>query len=692
MITFRCFTALFFTTILFFQSVFAQEVPPRPIEWGEISKADLEMKSFPEDTNASAVILCDYGESTVDNNINLKFYRHVRIKILNQKGFDWGTHSFVINEDRERGEYFDEIEGVTYVLKEDGEVEEIEFDDDDVFKEELGNEYVRYKFTMPGLKPGCVIEFQYTITSQSLWRVRDWSFQHSEPVLWSEYRLLHPVALGYTSVWSGYERFAVSESEQVKILMINPPMLYGSNPILHNFQRWALKNAPALRDEPFITTIDDYNTKVDIQFSGYADDIGIKRVLDTWETTVQELWDSGEIGGRIEVTSKIKETVTKITAGLQSAEEKARAIYTWVSSSIVWTGKNAIDADQEVDDVLESKKGDNAEITYTLISMLAAANIPAQPVILSTRDHGKLQELYPILNQFNYVLAKVTIGSKSMFIDATNPLRAMHQLPSKVLNVRGVVLQPKKVEWVTIGSPAKSSTTALATVRLGEDGSLSGTIEGIFKEYTNAGIRSSLKESNLTEVAKKYFETDASGLQVDSAFASVSDTVSIPVKMTAHVSAAEFAQSGGEMIYLNPHIVSRWKDNPFKSNIRKFPVDYNYPREYSSIISIALPDSFEVKEGLKDKTITLADGSVKYRRFSALHGERIQLTTKFEILSQVVGADYYQQLRELYASMIGAESEQIVLQRKVPAAPAPAATEPPKEESKKPASKKTKKS
>ncbi len=35
---------------------------PKPMKWGEVPRADLEMQEFPDDTNAAAVILGDYGE------------------------------------------------------------------------------------------------------------------------------------------------------------------------------------------------------------------------------------------------------------------------------------------------------------------------------------------------------------------------------------------------------------------------------------------------------------------------------------------------------------------------------------------------------------------------------------------------------------------------------------------------------
>ena len=156
-----------------------------PIQWSEIPRADLEIKSFPQDTNASAVILCDYGESFFNNDLNIVFNRHQRVKILTTKGYEWGTYSIIIYSEKDL-ESINNIEGITYSLDDNGEVVKKELDRDEIFKEEADDKHTRYRFTLPGLKPGCIIDVRYTIETKSLWFIRDWVFQHDEPVRWSD--------------------------------------------------------------------------------------------------------------------------------------------------------------------------------------------------------------------------------------------------------------------------------------------------------------------------------------------------------------------------------------------------------------------------------------------------------------------------------------------------------------------------
>ncbi|HTR82188.1 MAG TPA: DUF3857 domain-containing protein, partial [Bacteroidota bacterium] len=160
-----------------------------PMEWGVIPKVDLEMKSYDPDPDAAAVILCDYGESSFNDDLNLVFKKHMRIKILTAKGYDWGTQSIVIHSSTPK-EFIRDIEGVTYWLGENGEVEKKELESSDIFTENIDANRTQYRFTLPALKPGCIVEFRYSISTDNWALVHDWEFQYSEPVFWSEYRLV----------------------------------------------------------------------------------------------------------------------------------------------------------------------------------------------------------------------------------------------------------------------------------------------------------------------------------------------------------------------------------------------------------------------------------------------------------------------------------------------------------------------
>ena len=104
------------------------------MEWGEVPLADLQMTSYPADTNATAVILFDYGEAAFDANYEMEFSRHTRIKILTKAGFDRGT--CVLNYYAGKyGEKISHIKGLTTTLGPDGKPTQTEMDSKEIFEE-----------------------------------------------------------------------------------------------------------------------------------------------------------------------------------------------------------------------------------------------------------------------------------------------------------------------------------------------------------------------------------------------------------------------------------------------------------------------------------------------------------------------------------------------------------------------------
>ncbi|HVO74115.1 MAG TPA: transglutaminase domain-containing protein [Ignavibacteriaceae bacterium] len=636
-----------------------------PIEWGQIPIEDLMMTSYPYDTNATAVILCDYGETSFNDKADLEYHRHLRVKILSPAGYEWATHSVVLYT-KKGIEWISDIEGITYSLDEKNEVIKTELDEDDIFEEKVDDDRTRYKFTLPALKPGCVIELRYKIESSSLWAVKDWDFQYDQPVVWSEYRITYPYCTAYACVSRGYETWAVNETEEVTQLFGGEATAYfGQGLVKCTRHRWAVKNAPALRDEPYITTIDDYINKVEIQLAGYIfPQTGKREVLSTWKSLIDELLDSKNFYDKIDDGSEIEELAAGITKNSASPEDKLKSIYNWVIKSIVWNREEWVYAEQDVDDVLESKKGNNAEITFLLISLLRQAGIAAEPVILSTRENGGIQSLYPIISQFNYVVAQAKIGSRIYYLDATNPMRPSDLMPFKILNVRGLVIKKGEPEWITI-SPAKGNLRkTLMSVNINEQGLLNAGIEEVYSDYYALDVRSDFNDRQEVDIIKEQYDSEANGLIIDSVSIANKDSIYSPLQVKSRISSENYCTKSGDIIYFNPILIHRMKENPFKSAKRNFPIDYGYPSSYSIIENITIPENYEIKETLGDKNFKLSPNIGSYTRQIKTEGNQISITYNFEIRQSVINSKFYEQLKAFYARIAASQGEQFVFIRK----------------------------
>ena len=647
--------------LIFLQPSFGQDPP---IKWGEIPREDLEMKSFPRDPNASVLVLCDYGESSFNDDFDVVFKRHLRVKILTKKGYDWGTFSFQLANgkisERMRG-----IEGATYSLDGQGAVVKNELSDKDIYKEDLDNKRKICRFTLPALKQGCVFEVRYQTITNSIYYLPDWHFQKSEPVRWSEYRIRAPKNISYAFMTMGYEPYTVKDLTLASQSFSGyAGTILGKGPSSCNQMRWVTQNLPALRDEPYITTLDDYANRIMVQLAEYT--FGQPHPLDvlkTWDALLQELLESNNFGGRVDVTRRVRKLTEEVTAGLTSPEAKLRAIFKWVSSSIVWTGENRIFSSKDINDVIDAKKGSNAETVFLILSMLKSTGIDGNPVILSTRSNGMIQDLYPMMDQFDYVLAKVDMGSRSYFVDATDPDRPLDLLPSKVLNVKGLVVKEGSPEWVTIACAKSDVLRSYATLSVHNDGYVSAALVDSMIDYGAYRERQDLTDKNDVDVIKESFETETLGLTVDSTHIDGKDSINDPLVYKAWVSSPMYAQGNGEYVYINPQILHRTTTNPFKREDRRFPVDFSFKRSFDYTVMLTAPDSFEVKETIPEKSLSVGSDLVTYKRSVMRNLRTMLVRTQYRVNETTIGAKYYKELKEMFAKIITAEQEQCVLGR-----------------------------
>ncbi|MCB9218536.1 MAG: DUF3857 domain-containing protein [Ignavibacteriales bacterium] len=662
---FKLFIYLSFQIISFTQ-LLSQTIPQPPIEWGEINIDELRMTSYPLDVDAEAIFLCDYGESRLDDDFKIQFTRHLRIKIYNKNGFDWGTFTIYLYT-KDNTEFIDDLEAVTYNLNSEGDIIEKELDEDDIFEEEVSENYDKITFTMPGLEPGCIVEVKYTILIDNIYRIKDWEFQHEIPIRWSEYRTLFPSNLAYAGVSMGYENFVIKETTQMKVFHFGKTQaIIGSGNPNCNLTRWAVENAPAVKDAPYVSNLEDYKNRVELQLSGYAFPRNKKTdILGSWEKVVEELIDSKSFYEKIDDDSDVEELEKKITYGLINKKDKMLAIYNWVKNSIVWDKYERVFSELDPDEVIELKKGNSSEITFLLLSLLKSAGINGYPVILSTRSNGEIQTLYPIVNQFNYVLANVEIDSETYFLDATDPLRAYDLLPSDVIGVRGLVINPnnKKTEWITLSSNKHNITNTQIYVKLDETGTINGSFKEDFSDYRSLNYRNELQNESELEFIKEFYDTEENNYIIDSILIPTKDSIELPLRIETYFSAPEYAQINDDYLYINPLMIHRRESNPFKLKQRNFPVDYGYKRSYNSVISLYIPTNYEVDEEFKNKELRL-DNDLKFKRIISVEDNFIQLLYRLDIKTTLISPNKYQKLREFYSQMIDLQSEQLVLRKK----------------------------
>lgn len=668
---------LLLSTLVLVTSTAAWSQKP-PIKFGDIPMEDMEMTVYQKDSSAEAVILADYGQSslvyTQINGFSLKFERHLRIKILTKDGLDYANILIPLYHNDGRSEKLGKLKAATYNL-ESQKVIETKMKAENVFKEKRDENIYIARATLPNARVGSVLDISYEVESDFLFNFQDWEFQGLIPKRWSEYRAVIPEYFGYDKYMQGYVSLDINEHEQAPAsIVINTSersghyttqTTYSNDKVeyIENRFRWVAKDVQAFKPEPFMTTSSDYISRMNFElaFTKFPNQ-GIKTYMGSWGDINRQFWSSSEFGGEVTGNSFLKGIVDKLIDGIPEPEKKINAIANFVKENVSWDGDQRKFTTKSLRKVLEEKKGNSAEINLLLISMLDKADIKANPVLISTRDHGFVREQVPISSQFNYVICLATMGDKKVLIDATEKLLSVGVLPERCLNGRGLVIDEKEYSWADLQINPKSRHSSNADLVLSEDGIFSGKLQ-----VERSGLEA-------LEGRKQYLSRSEDECVADFVrgrpwtissreILNIKD-IQLPLKEVYKLDIAEAVDVTGDVMYFKPIIFDRIEANPFKSEKRDYPVDYGSSFDRIYMCRIALPSRFFVDELPKPKVINLPSNAGKYTYSVTMSGNVVNVISNLQVNKSLFTQEEYPNLREFFNQILAKQAEQIVLKKK----------------------------
>ncbi len=626
-----------------------------PIRWGRLSPAEIAMTEVPGDPDATAIVLGDVGEDqldpTRDGTVRYTRRRHRRVKVLSEAGYSEGEFSFRYSGDSK----VHRVRAHTLLPQPDGDVRAVEVGRDAIFREEVRDGVQEIRFTMPALAPGAIFEIEYTYESDNYVALPAWYFQSSHPTVVSEYRVTAPAALEYVALTQGDVAAETRKTGR----------LYGDAAEL----TWRARDVPALREEPYTTTFEDYTTRVELQLSRIVVPGQFPQsVLTSWPEVAEALDKNPRFGGRV-ATSRLRRAQVEGLTGTR--DEKMKAVYDMIRTGYASAGGGGIFAERDLNDVVETKSGTDAERTLLLAALLEDLDVPVHVAVLSTRSNGRPVQLYPIVSQFNraMVIAQKEDGGW-VTLDPTDRNRPFGVLPVESLNDLAWITSRSEPRWVNVPPATGTSTTSYVTGVLGDDGALSGSLQlrlsgydaerardRMLAEAADAPAQAAANAETLAEAA----DADDGVTILDVAVTDLDD-VDAPLAMSATFEAGAGERIGDEL-YVTPFVLMQLDENPFERPTRAFPVDFAYPFSRTYIASLALPEGYVPAEAVPPLKLTIPSRAVSYTRILGIEDGTLTVRAVLSVNQAQVDPSEYPALRRLYQEIVAAEAEAVVLVR-----------------------------
>lgn len=647
--------------------------------FGKVSKEELLQKEHPTDPSANAAVLYREVKTEFQYNQDSGWYMVTdyfeRVKIYNKEGFDWANAEINLY----KGEGEDKLLGLrgnTYYLDENGKVQDEKLRKDGIFEEETSKYLTQTKITMPAVREGAVIEYKYTINSPFIFNIDEFRFQETIPIEKVNMVFKTPEYFIYKTHQRGWvpykvDKFTRERSMSFRQLEPMDTRTFGKS-IRETITREIkfkedtytvdLENVPALKEEAFVGNLNNYTTALQFEMS-YIDFPGspLKTYATNWEDVSKSIYRVDLFGAELERKNYFEKDLNNILQGVSSSEEKIGRIFSFVLNKMTWNGYNGYYTNEGVRDAYKKGSGNAADINLMLVAMLRHANLEANPVLVSTKSHGI--PLFPTRNGFNYVIAGVQLPQGILLLDATNKDAEIGVLKSSIQNWKGrVVKKDGTSSWVSLSSiiPAVKSTMIAAEIT--PDLMLTGKNQSRFTGNYAFKYRSDFKSLN-EDAQRKKIEKDLTPAELANLEFENLASPGAPVSLKYDFEAMDLVEDVAGKLYFSPMVFLATEETPFKTETRLYPIDFGYPIKDRYIVTISLPEGYNVESLPENVVYNLGENQGTYRYLISQAGNKLQLSVEFAINQSYIAAEDYGNLKKFFELLIAKENEKVVLSK-----------------------------
>ncbi len=642
---------LLFLLPFFYSSnnAFSQTIDSIP-EFGKIDKAELQMNECDFDKNAEALILFDV-EDVVGKLYPYSAYseieRHIRIKIFKNKGLDEANIKIPYLRGQE-GDHINITDAQTYNLDGSGNIIISKLDRKTIVDKEVNKKNSEKIFTFPDVRTGSVIEYTYKITGSISTGLRNWYFQTSIPVKFSRYKVNFPNEIEIVCrphCTLHYDEFRSTERDnKIKV--------------------FTMINVPALRDEPYMTCEDDYTQRVDPDIIAYTLNGHRTSLTETWASVVDMLMSDDDFGQQltknIPRTNDLEDSLRAVTDSIK----KMNIIYRYVRDNMHWNGRSNIWALDGVKTAWKNKKGTSGEINLILVNLLKGAGLEAYPVLVSSRNNGRINFSSPEWSQFNAVMALVVIHHHNYVLDATDKYNSPRLIPWEVNYSEGLVIEKFdtfKWGWRTLWDESDMfKDLVLIQGNIDDQGVMAGEATINSYDYSRVERMEEMKDGK-EKFVEKYFSSKNASVHVDSSLIKNESVDTLPLCQKVWFNAK--LSSSGKYKYFTTNLFTGLEENPFTADRRFSDIFFGANKNITIAETFLIPDGYAFDELPKNIKMIMPDTSIVFTRLIEAQNDLLNMRITLEFRKPVFTASEYEPFREFYKKLFGMLNEQIVIKK-----------------------------
>lgn len=615
----------------------------------------LILSSYPKDKDAGAIVVYDIGQSDFfdsDRGFYTKFTRTFRVKFFNDSELDFAEINIPLYENENEAELIKEFKATVYNM-ENGMILVSQTSKNELLKETYNKKVHNYKVAVAGVKAGSVMDVEYTIESPFFFNLQDWQFQYKIPVIYSEYVAKMVPFYTYSYIIKGTSKLDELSSTVETGLSNN----LGNLSYQKTIYKFVKTNIPAFYDDPYITSENDYLISLDFQLSEINHTDGYKeKVMTTWPELNKGLLKDESFGIYLAKCGKLAKSIIETnnfpkTDKLSYVEQ----LVDFVKTNYDWDQFKGYMANCKPNNFIQVKKGNATAMNLFLTALLREAGFSADPVLISTRDNGKVYPKYPFLHYFNYTIALVTIDGKEYLLDATNKQGFFDQIPTRCINDIGLVVKKDEEKWVNLNSTTPSSETNSFQIQFNSNkDSLQYSFDCKASGYFALDDRISYKDN-----PEDFVEKEINPLFNEVIQSNVIEKDSLKLfdySATGLVKPTQIDQ----YVSIKPFLNTITTVNPFTRKERNYPVDFVFARKRSFSALIILPQGAKLVKQPESFKMDNLNFGLNYE--VSISDNTIIVKADYNLKKPVYDPTLYPGLRIMYENLIKYLNQNIEIQ------------------------------
>jgi hypothetical protein len=666
---------LLIISFLCFDRVFAQA----DLKFGKLSPDLVSKNHLDLYPNDPAVVLYAGSHATIQyqqgNGFIIKYQVYKVVKILTKDGLSYADLEVPYFKISGRMDAVSSIKGFVH-YEENGKIVKQKIDKEHVFDEAVSKTYAIKKITPPLVREGAVVEIAYELTSDLFSYVREWFFQEEIPTIWSEFSFEYPEYFTYGQTFQGHLKLARNEqtsgTSSINWAQIDRTTTGFTTSSQTTNQRvdfstrkieLAVRNAPALKSEPYIDNPYSYASRVDLQLKSLQfPNSQPQQITGSWQDVSESLLKDEDFGKHLSKGKFSKELVNQLVRGIEDPEAKVVAVYNHLTSKISWDGTTGIYPRKSLEKVYYEGKGSVAEINLLQTLLLTELGLDAYAVVSSSRDRGFLNQSNPVMHKLNYVLTTVNIGDQQFVLDASDASLPFGYLPTRALNNAGLVVVSGGAQWTKLKNFKSNSFSSVTHVSFTDQGQIR-EIQRNTLGYQSSFIRNKIKSEGKEKFEENLRSQDKTWKIGSYAMENESER-DLPFLEKLTLMSNAGTEGLEELIYIAPLEEGVLSENPFLQEKREFPIDFIYPSRRQTVFVLNIPEGYQVEEMPKSLLVSFQDKKIIYNyRITQVDSSKLQIVVSYQLNETMYIPSEYADVKLFFQEISKKQKEMIVLKK-----------------------------